>query len=198
MTTDPWVLPEQVRTERLLLRVHRPDDVDDLLAFHSDAELVRYLPWPVRTRDEVIEFIAKRMTLVTAAADGDWVSYAIELAAGADADTSADADADSTAPAAGPVIGEVLLKRVDAARGIAEVGYAVAAPWQGRGLASEAVAAMLELGGAAFGVREVRAVVDERNAASIALLERFGFVLRGPQPDEVEQHLMLYVRPLAA
>jgi RimJ/RimL family protein N-acetyltransferase len=186
MTTDPWVLPDSIRTERLLLRPHRPDDVDDLLVFHSDPEIVRFVPWQVRTRDEVVTFIEGRMQLLAASADGSWVVYAIELV-----------DPDVLDDGEGYVVGEVLLKRADAANGIAELGYAIAAHVHGRGIASEAVAAMLELGRTTFGVREVHAIVDERNAPSIRLLERFGFVLDGPYPDEIEDQLMLYVLRLA-
>lgn len=39
-----------IRTERLLLRPHRPEDLDDLVRFHSDPEVVRYVPWLVRDR----------------------------------------------------------------------------------------------------------------------------------------------------
>ena len=182
MTTDAWVLPYSVETERLVLRPHRPDDVDDLLVFHADPEVVRFVPWEVMDRKAVVAFVEKRIGLVRADEDGAWVVYAIELR-----------DEDG----AGTVVGEVLLKREDAARGIAELGYAVSAHVQGRGIASEAVAAMLELGRTAFGVREVHAIVDERNAASIRLLERFGFVHDGPYPDEVEQQLVRYTRHLA-
>lgn len=173
MTT--WRLPAELRTERLLLRRHRPGDVDDLLVFHSDPELVRYLPWPVRDRDAVVEFLVQRAGLVEAAEDGQWVSYAVELA-----------------DEPHPVIGEVLLKRKDAARGVAEVGYALAPSAQGRGLASEAVAAMLDLGATAFGVRTVHATVDERNAASIRLLERFGFSHAGPAEEAGDEPLQLH------
>jgi RimJ/RimL family protein N-acetyltransferase len=182
MTTDPWVLPDSIRTERLLLRPHGPDDVDDLLVFHSDPDIVRFVPWQVMDRDAVMTFVEKRTELVRADDDGAWVVYAIELREG---------------DGAGTVVGEVLLKRENAADGIAELGYAIAAHVHGRGIASEAVAAMLELGRAAFGVREVHAVVDERNAASIRLLERFAFVLEGPYADEVEDRLVLYVLRLA-
>ncbi len=175
MTTDPWVLPDSVRTERLVLRPHCADDVDDLLVFHADPEIVRYVPWEVMDRDQVAAFVEKRMTLLAAPEDGAWVVYAIELD--------------------GHVVGEVLLKREDAANGVAELGYAVSAHVQGKGIASEAVAAMLELGGTAFGVRTVHAVVDERNVASIRLLERSGFVLDGRYPDD-DEHLVLYVRHL--
>ena len=185
MTTEPWVLPDSVATERLVLRPHRADDVDDLLVFHSDPEIVRYVPWEVMDRDQVAAFVEKRMTLLTAAEDGTWVVYAIELPTPEGAGD-------------GHVVGEVLLKRESAEHGIAELGYAVSAHVQGQGIASEAVVAMLELGRAAFGVRTVHAVVDERNAASIRLLDRLGFALDGPHPDEHEDRLVLYVRQLAA
>ena len=40
-----------IATERLVLRAHRADDLDDLVAFHSDPEVVRHVPWPVRDRE---------------------------------------------------------------------------------------------------------------------------------------------------
>ena len=39
-----------IETERLVLRAHRTSDLDDLLAFHGDPEVVRFVPWPVRDR----------------------------------------------------------------------------------------------------------------------------------------------------
>jgi len=49
-----WVVEHPIETERLRLRPHRMSDVDDLLRFHSDPEVVRYLPWPVRDRAAVL------------------------------------------------------------------------------------------------------------------------------------------------
>ena len=37
-------------TDRLVLRPHRMADLDDLVRFHGDPDVVRYLPWPVRDR----------------------------------------------------------------------------------------------------------------------------------------------------
>ena len=39
-----------LETERLVLRAHRREDLDDLVRFHGDPEVVRYVPWPVRDR----------------------------------------------------------------------------------------------------------------------------------------------------
>ena len=39
-----------LQTERLVLRTHRAEDLDDLVVFHGDPEVVRYVPWPLRDR----------------------------------------------------------------------------------------------------------------------------------------------------
>jgi len=64
--------------------------------------------------------------------------------------------------------------------GAVEIGYSVLAPWQRRGLASEAVGGFLSL---AFASRCVARVVAEtlpELAASIAVLRRHGFAAAGP------------------
>ena len=49
----PVTPPTPIRTERLVLRPFRADDVEPLLAFHSDPEAVRYVPYPPRDRAQV-------------------------------------------------------------------------------------------------------------------------------------------------
>jgi RimJ/RimL family protein N-acetyltransferase len=41
-----------VRTSRLVLRQFRLDDLEPLLAFHGDADAVRYVPYPPRDRQD--------------------------------------------------------------------------------------------------------------------------------------------------
>lgn len=149
---DAWAPALPIETPRLLLRVHVPTDLDDLYVFHSDPESTRYIPWPVRTRQQTQEALEKKYGAGVATNDGDWLVLAIEE------------------KATGTVIGEVLLKRGS----IPEVGYVIRRDREGQGLASEAVGAMLQLAGA-FGCTEVHAVVEPENGASIRLLERFGF-----------------------
>jgi RimJ/RimL family protein N-acetyltransferase len=70
-------------------------------------------------------------------------------------------------------------------RSSAEIGYLVLPAYQGRGFGGEAVAAMVCHLFAA-GVGRVHAVVDVRNAASNALLERLGFTrTRTRRSDDV-------------
>lgn len=158
---ETWAPALPIETQRLLLRGHVATDLDDLVVFHSDPESTRYIPWPVRTREQTLEALEKKYDRVRAGAVGDWLVLAIEERS------------------TGTVIGEVLLKRDE--HPLAEVGYVIRRDREGQGLASEAVAAMLDLA-VQFGRDEVRAVVEPPNAASIRLLERFGFA-RAPELD---------------
>jgi RimJ/RimL family protein N-acetyltransferase len=76
----------------------------------------------------------------------------------------------------------------------AEIAYVLLRGAWGRGLASEAVAALLALLRSDFAAREFVAHVDPRNARSVNLLERLGFARSGtraassplqPEPDLV-------------
>ncbi|WAB81428.1 GNAT family N-acetyltransferase [Microcella daejeonensis] len=152
-----WSIDDPVETPRLLLRPHRATDVDDLLVFHSDPEVTRFLPWPVRDRAAVAETLQTKLTQHRAAADGDWLVLAIEVRE------------------SGRVIGEVLLKRDPR---VAELGFALSRAHWGMGYGSEAARAMLDLG-RRFGVAAFTAVADPRNTASARLLVGLGFVPAG-------------------
>lgn len=154
--------PGELRTARLLLRTHRADDAADLLEFHSDAAVVRYIPWPVRTLDEVRQTLATKRAQDRVTAPGQVLVLAIEFEQ--------------------HVVGEVLLKA--RSERIAELGYALNRSYWGRGFASEAATAMLALAFDTLGVDEVTATLDARNAASARLLERLGMRLVGSAETE--------------
>ncbi|MFI5529524.1 GNAT family N-acetyltransferase [Kitasatospora sp. NPDC051853] len=79
--------------------------------------------------------------------------------------------------ATGEVLGRFNL--VDVADGEAELGYRVAERAAGRGLATAAVGALLELAASAYGLTALRAVTTPDNAASRAVLARTGFTVTG-------------------
>jgi RimJ/RimL family protein N-acetyltransferase len=143
-----------IETERLLLRPHRMDDLDDLLAFHSDPEVVRYVPWPVRDRAGTEETLQVKLTQTELVAHGQWLVLAVELRS------------------TGAVIGEVLLKWASDRQG--EVGFALGREHHGQGYAGEAATAMLRLGFDELGFHRITAVCIEENAASARLLTRLG------------------------
>lgn len=155
----PWTPVYPVVTERLRLRPHTPDDLDDLLQFHSDPEVVRYIPWPVRSVDETRFALLAKVPQSRVDTEGQWLVLAIELAE------------------TGRVIGEVLLKCADEAAEEGELGYALNRAFHRRGYAFEAAHAMLALGFGQFGLRRVTATLDARNDASAALLGRLGMTL---------------------
>lgn len=77
----------------------------------------------------------------------------------------------------GEVVGRVNLVRIE--NGSAELGYRIAQKSAGRGLASAAVAQVLELAVTEYGLAELRARVTFDNEASRKVLERNGFVAVG-------------------
>ena len=135
-----------VETERLLLRAHRASDLDDLLAFHGDPEVVRFVPWPVRDRTATEETLQVKLTQAELVAHGQWLVLAVELRS------------------TGTVIGEVLLKWASDRQG--EVGFALGRDHHGHGYAAEAATAMLRLGFDDLGFHRITAVCIEENAAS--------------------------------
>jgi RimJ/RimL family protein N-acetyltransferase len=159
MVRIPWAPDYPVATERLDLRPHRMADLDDLTRYHSDPEVVRYIPWPERTLDETRRALEARTRQGVVFEQGSWLVLAMEVRE------------------TGRVIGEVLLKYAAADDRCGELGYAMAADVQGQGYASEAARAMLRLGFEEFGLHRVMARLDARNGASARLLERIGMRL---------------------
>lgn len=157
-----WAFDLPLTTDRLLLRAHRVEDLDDLVVFHGDPLVTRFIPWPTRTREQTREALAVKLDRTRAEAPGDWIVLAMEERS------------------TGTVVGEVLVKREGGGR--AEVGYALRTDRQGQGLASEAVTALLDAAAEELGVVDVRAIVVDGNDASARLLVRLGFEVVGPGP----------------
>ncbi|RYC13359.1 GNAT family N-acetyltransferase [Nocardioides zhouii] len=144
-----------IATERLVLRAHRTDDLDDLVRFHGDPEVVRYVPWPVRDRAATAETLEAKLGQTTLDEPGKWLVLAVELRS------------------TGTVIGEVLLKWASDRQG--ELGFAFGRDHHGQGYAAEAARAVLGLAFDDLGFHRVSAVVVDGNDASTRLLERLGF-----------------------
>ena len=92
-------------------------------------------------------------------------------------------DADDAAPAT--VVGAGGYFGPPGDDGVVEIGYSVTPEWRGRGYARELVAALVAHALSRRGVRQVVAHTGDANAASIAVLERCGFVREGSgvEPD---------------
>lgn len=175
-----WHQP--LRTARLLIRGWRPGDAGMLKeAIDSSLpELVQWMPWAA-TEPSPLESIAERIDKFRRAFDEgrDW-TYGVF-------------DAAETR-----VIGGSGLHRRAEPRRL-EIGYWIRSSDTGRGLATEAAAA---LAAAAFRLHDVDAVeirCDPRNAASAAIPRRLGFrhqqTLReeGTAPDGSPRDTMVWL-----
>ncbi|MGZ5403997.1 MAG: GNAT family N-acetyltransferase [Nocardioides sp.] len=158
--TAPRLAPDYpILTERLLLR---PIDAGaDLLPMHgyrSNPEVCRYVPFSPGTPEELAERLAdpERVRSVIDG-EGQVMSLVVELRE------------------TGELIGDLVLFWHSDTDLHAEVGYVLHPDHEGRGYATEGTRALLALCFEEAGAHRVTARLDERNTASVRLLERLGF-----------------------
>lgn len=150
----PFHFTEPIRTDRLTLRLMTAEDVDDVHAYQSRDDVCRYLLHEPRSHEEVVEWVAKYAAATRLAENDDWIEPAIELD--------------------GRVIGHMYLNLASVENRGAEIGWTLHPDFFGHGYASEAATAILELAFDRLGLHRVRAELDPRNDASIALCRRLG------------------------
>jgi ribosomal-protein-alanine N-acetyltransferase len=149
-------------TERLVLRGIVADDAADLFAFRSDPVEQRYNDPPLRTLDEAHDLIRR---LDRERREFDALHWGVTLA-GDDR-----------------VVGLLGYNEVVAEHRRAALGYDLARRLWGRGLATEAITAVLDHGFGPLGLNRVEAHTDAANERSIRLLQRLGFWREGTFHD---------------
>jgi [ribosomal protein S5]-alanine N-acetyltransferase len=140
---------DEIRTERLLLRRARTDDVAAMHAIMTDRQAMRY--WSTPPHTELAE--TER-----------WMASMVE-------DDPSERD-DFIVTLDGQLIGKLGCWRLP------EVGFLIDPAYWGRGYAREALAGYIDRR-RLLGSTELTADVDPRNTASIKLLEQAGFVETG-------------------
>jgi RimJ/RimL family protein N-acetyltransferase len=150
-----------LRTDRLVLRRFRPEDLDAFVAYRSDPEVARYQSWEAPySRAEATQFLAE-LQATHADTPGEWFQFAVALRRTDQliGDCGAHVEADDPRQA--------------------EIGFTVAPDHQGNGYASEAVRRLLYYLLVERGKHRVHASCDDRNRRSAALLERVGMRREG-------------------
>ena len=145
-----------IETERLRLRPVEHGDLDDLLPIHSHPDVVRYLYWEVRSREELAAVLAGKIERAALEKPGDAVDVAVRLRDG------------------GRLVGTVSLGWSDSEHRQGEIGYILNPAHAGRGYATEAARAMLRVGFEVLGLHRIAGRLDARNTASARVLERLG------------------------
>jgi RimJ/RimL family protein N-acetyltransferase len=148
---------EIVRTERLVLRPHRPDDVDAVHRASQDPESQRWItaitvPYTREDARRYVEEIAPRER-----SDRLGLSVVVE----ADGEFAGTAGLYLRPGRLGP-----------------EIAYSIAYWRRGRGYATETARALADWG-LGHGAPRVHLYVDVRNAASLAVARRAGFTREG-------------------
>nr|WP_228498714.1 GNAT family protein [Plantibacter sp. VKM Ac-2876] len=141
-------------TDRLVLRPHEPSDADWLLSVYSRPDVATYLlddPW---TEEVAQRKSAERLTRIGLDSPARALTLIVEHE--------------------GAPVGEVLLWYTDHERGVAEIGWVLDPEHGGKGFASEAVGAVLDLAFSTPGMHRVAAQMDGRNTTSARLAERVG------------------------
>jgi RimJ/RimL family protein N-acetyltransferase len=136
----------ELRTERLLLRPARSDDVAPLHAIMRQQRTMAY--WSTLPHDS-LEQTADFVTAMMEIPQGEGEDFVVEWE--------------------GRVIGKAGLYRFP------DIGYLFDPAIWGRGVAREAVRAVIDRAFTVHRLPRIQADVDPRNAASIRLLKRLGF-----------------------
>jgi RimJ/RimL family protein N-acetyltransferase len=146
-----------IETERLRLRRYEDRDLGDILAFTRDADfwLARNMKWPA-TEDGVREYWEAQRD-IDPATDPRWFDLVVELKAEHEAIGS---------------VGLGFAKSGGLRQGT--IGWLLARKHQGRGLATEAVRALVTTGFRELGLHRISARTGRDNVRSWRLMERLG------------------------
>ena len=145
-----------IETARLRLRPFTPADVDAVHGYHSLEAVARFQYWEPRSRDEVVQEVARW-------ADGGWDRQAPDAIVFA-----------VTLKRSGILIGDMVLlfRDQDARQG--EIGFTFNPSHGGKGYATEAARAVFTVGFGHFNLHRIFGRCDARNRASWRLMERLG------------------------
>ncbi|MDN3723866.1 GNAT family N-acetyltransferase [Aequorivita sp. SDUM287046] len=167
MTTSFPIL----KTERLILRQILPTDVDRVFFLRSDKLVNTYIKRVSQTPATALAHI-KLITDNISADQG--ITWGI------------------TTKASNILIGSICLWNYSEDRKKTEVGYDLDPEFQGKGIMSEALAAVLNFGFQNKKFETIEAYTDYRNLPSKNLLKRHGFIPREGIKDVDNQNNVVY------
>lgn len=145
-----------LRTARLELRRLTAGDRDALLAYRSDPETCRFLPFRPQTAEEVAAYLATRAARTALEGTDGSLSFGVAL------------------PNGGALLGDLIVFVRDREQECLEVGWVFAPEHRGHGYAAEAAAALLGFAFDEVGAHRVVARMDPANTASGRVADRIG------------------------
>lgn len=145
-----------IPTPRLRLRPLTSGDIPALLAYRGDPEVCRYLPFEPMDERVLAHRLATDLGRREITAPGQGLTLGIEQAGD------------------GRLVGDVVLFLHSTEHAGGEIGYVLHPGVTGRGYATEASAAVLDLAFGELGLHRVIARMDARNTASTRVAARLG------------------------
>ena len=148
-----------LETTDLILRPLRRDDAEDLFSWSSDPEVARYVLWePHQDLRDTRAYLRYMRGLYRSGQPSSWGMVLRET---------------------GAVIGTVGFMWLSEENRSAEVGYSLARPCWNRGLATQALSAVVCSAFSSLNLNRIEAQRDLRNPASGRVLEKCGFSQEG-------------------
>ena len=138
-----------------------------MLPYFSSSEVCRYIPWEPRGAEGVAEFISAKCAVTLPQRDGEFLVLGIRHVEQG-------------------LVGQVNISIKSSLTGWAEFGYVLNPGFKGRGFATIGSRLLASLAFGQLGVRRLTAYIDERNTASIAVVERLGMRLEAREVDVEE------------
>ena len=147
---------KNLETERLLLRRVSNDDVNEIMQLRGNPETMKYIPRPLVTNtDEALAHIKMINDKIDA---NEGINWAI------------------TIKGSPKLIGVIGHYRIQPENHRCEIGYMILPQYNGQGIVTEAVKAVLEYGFDDLQMHSIEGVIDPDNIASEKVLLKNGFV----------------------
>ncbi len=149
----------ELRTQRLLLRQFRPEDLDDIWDYASDPRTTVHTIWDThRSLDDTRAFLASALARQSAGGPPHWAIQELEGTG---------------------LIGTCGFVNLAPEHLRGEIGYVLSPKFWGRGYGTEAARAIIAYGFTELGLNRIEARCAAENAASARVLEKAGMRFEG-------------------
>jgi [ribosomal protein S5]-alanine N-acetyltransferase len=147
---------QNLESDRLLLRQITPEDVHEVFALRSNAEIMKYIPRPlVTTNEEALEHITMIQDKLE---KNEGINWAITIKENI------------------KLIGIIGHYRMRWEHFRSEIGYMLLPEYHGKGIITEAIKLMIDYGFDQMNMHSLEGIIDPANTASARVLEKNGFV----------------------
>jgi ribosomal-protein-alanine N-acetyltransferase len=161
------IVPPSIKTERLIIRRHVPEDFEPMRSFFSDEEATRLLDMTAEQKTE--EAIHALLDDVIGSYDSGEPIFAMAIV---EKETS-------------EFVGSCGMAPDDLDPRETQIFYVILPEYQGRGFAKEASAGLVEYAFTKLGVERLFVSMAAENAASVKVAEKLGMTFEGSAEREL-------------